>query len=117
MFSWLTGSKSVPTFIPSATDEYVWFAYIMLDIEENQEHVVTFWKALVEELKEDSTGLDAAMKLAAEKLGVAVPNSNFLAIYRWHNQLLTTPVGHPLMPLIVQKYFHYFLARPLPDNL
>ena len=114
--SWFTSSKAVPSFL--VHPEYVWFAYVILEIEEEQEDVINFWKTLVQELREsEEIGLDAAMKATATKRNVSVPNSNFLSIYRWHNQLVDTPVDHPLMPLVAQKYFHYFLKRPQPNTL
>lgn len=34
-----------------------------------------------------------------------------LGIYRWAQQALDTPLGHPLLPLLWQKFFTLYLAR------
>lgn len=37
--------------------------------------------------------------------------ANSLAIYRWSQQALDTPMDHPLLPLLWQNFFTLFLAR------
>jgi len=36
---------------------------------------------------------------------------NNLAIYRWSQQALDTPMDHPILPLLWQNFFSLFLAR------
>lgn len=42
------------------------------------------------------------------------PPSTMLSIYRWSQQALDTPLDHPLLPLLWQKFFLQFLARVPP---
>lgn len=37
--------------------------------------------------------------------------ANGLSIYRWSQQALDTPIGHPILPLLWQNFFALFLAR------
>lgn len=37
--------------------------------------------------------------------------TNGLSIYRWSQQALDTPIGHPILPLLWQNFFALFLAR------
>lgn len=38
-------------------------------------------------------------------------NINGLAIYRWSQQALNTPIEHPILSLLWQNFFTLFLAR------
>jgi hypothetical protein len=37
--------------------------------------------------------------------------SGYLSIYRWAQQAMDTPIDHPLLPLLWQKFFVLYLAR------
>ncbi|RZF35978.1 hypothetical protein LSTR_LSTR005391 [Laodelphax striatellus] len=48
---------------------------------------------------------------AANSLKIQQIPSSSLAIYRWSQQALDTPVDHPVLPLLWQKFFTLYLAR------
>ncbi|KAJ8880145.1 hypothetical protein PR048_016608 [Dryococelus australis] len=48
---------------------------------------------------------------AAQTVKIPCPPSASLSIYRWAYQALDTPLDHPLLPLIWQKFFLLYLAR------
>ena len=43
-------------------------------------------------------------------------NSNCLPIYKWSQMILDTPPDHPIQPILAQKFFGYYLARPSPGQ-
>ena len=115
--SWLSSGKSLNSFLPASLPDCPYFAFFILEIEEECESAVRFWKTLVEGLRDDETSLEAGMKSASGKLSIGVPNSNHLSIYRWCQQLLETPAHSQMSMVFAKKFFNYFLARPLPNNV
>ena len=67
--------------------------------------------------RDDETALEAGVKAAAGKLKIGVPNSNHLSIYRWCQQLIDAPQDGQMAVVFAKKFFNYFLARPLPNNV
>jgi hypothetical protein len=51
------------------------------------------------------------MQRAAHNLKIPTVPSASLSIYRWAQQALDTPLDHPLLPLLWQKFFNQYLAR------
>lgn len=51
------------------------------------------------------------LQKACGTLKLSVFSSNSLAIYRWSQQAIDTPMDHPLLPLLWQNFFSLFLAR------
>ncbi|KAL7985732.1 hypothetical protein Chor_013664 [Crotalus horridus] len=70
-------------------------------------------RVVVRELVTSSVSPDQALKKAQSQLKLPmVPSLQRLLIYRWAHQALSTPVDHPLLPLICQKFFLLYLQRP-----
>ena len=114
--AWISNSKSSITLLPASSFEFPWFAFLILEVEEENEEVVRLWKELIKELNKEDSYLDKSLKNAANNLKVQAPVSNSLSIYRWCQQMLDTPVEHPLMVLFAQKFFGYYVARPPPTE-
>ena len=89
--SWLSSGKGLNSLLPASLPDCPYFAFFVLEIEEECESAVKFWRALVEELREEEATLEAGVKAAAGRLKMGVPNSNHLSIYRWCQQLVDTP--------------------------
>lgn len=122
--TWLTSRNTAVTFLPyaSSTIEFAYFSFFVLELEEDYVDAREFWLSLVEELRIDETrpaqiSLEQAAKNVAKKNDVACFNTNFLSVYRWSQAVKDTPREHPMMVVFVQKFFSYFLARPIPDKL
>ena len=116
-FSWLSSScKNSLTFLTSSS-EFVYFAFFILEMEDEGELNKNLWPILVAELKLEDSSLEPALKAASKKVGDAKLDSNYLAIYRWSKQLLDTTDEHNLLAVFAQRFFGYYLARPLPDGL
>ena len=113
--SWFSsGGKYVNavSYLPSSS-EFAFFAYFMLEVEDETELNAKLWPDLVEELKNSDSDVETALK----NLKLGKLDSNFLPVYRWSKQFLDTNDGHPMLWVFAQRFFFYFLARPLPDNL
>ncbi|XP_049842891.1 ectopic P granules protein 5 homolog isoform X1 [Schistocerca gregaria] len=116
LISWVaSGSGTWASLVPrcSAPDA-PWLAYFALEVEHRaQEERPGLWRELLRELAstQGKANVDQALKRAAHTLKVPAPTSSSLAVYRWAQQALDTPLGHPLLPLLWQKFFELFLAR------
>ncbi|XP_075232112.1 ectopic P-granules autophagy protein 5 isoform X2 [Lycorma delicatula] len=117
LLSWVSSSSPVYTLLPKAAvscPHAPWFAYFALELEEfNIQNKNGLWKAILKELAA-ATGkasVDNAIKRAANTLKIPVIPSAALSIYRWSQQALDTPVDHPVLPLIWQKFYSLYLAR------
>ena len=53
LISWLSSGKALNSFLPASLSDCPYFAFFVLEIEEECESAVNFWKALVEELRDD----------------------------------------------------------------
>jgi hypothetical protein len=115
--SWLSSGKSLNSFLPASLPDCPYFAFLILEIEEESEVSVKFWKAFVNELRPEEVALEAAAKSAASKLKMSTPNPNYLSIYRWSQLLLDTPNDSQMLTVFAKKFFDYYLARPLPNNV
>jgi hypothetical protein len=78
----------------------------------------TIWPAVVAELSSqgDNSTLEKALKVISQRLKSPQVNSNCLPIYKWSQMILDTPPDHPIQPILAQKFFSYFLARPSPGQ-
>nr|CAD7586275.1 unnamed protein product [Timema genevievae] len=97
-----------------SSPECPWFAYQVLELEQEiLEEKTGLWGALLRELATATgkTNVDQALKKAAQSVKMVAPPSTSLSIYRWAQQALDTPLDHPLLPLLWQKFFTLFLAR------
>ncbi|KAK5643248.1 hypothetical protein RI129_007093 [Pyrocoelia pectoralis] len=116
LFKWASqstlpqGSLLAASSLPSC----VWLAYILIALEhEEREKLPGLWGEVLSQLKNQKgkVNVDAAIKKAANCVKVPSFTSSSLCIYRWAQQALDTPLEHPLLPLLWQKFFTLFLMR------
>ncbi|XP_063151942.1 ectopic P granules protein 5 homolog [Candoia aspera] len=120
LVSWIVAGNITPSFIEgNANPTQVWFAWSVLNMESIFEEDSQLRRVVVRELVTNSVSPDQALKKAQAQLKLPiVPSLQRLLIYRWAHQALSTPVDHPLLPLIWQKFFLLYLHRPgLQDGL
>ncbi|KAL0115562.1 hypothetical protein PUN28_010822 [Cardiocondyla obscurior] len=110
--SWATGSSS-STSLLSGTVQTIWLAYQILSTEQHDRELKTgLWREILRELSMQSKiSLDTALKRACATVKITPFGVNNLAIYRWSQQALDTPIDHPILPLLWQNFFSLFLAR------
>ncbi|XP_070795069.1 ectopic P granules protein 5 homolog [Pituophis catenifer annectens] len=120
LVNWIVAGNITPSFIEgNANSMQVWFAWSVLNMESIFEEDSQLRRVVVRELVTNSVSPDQALKKAQAHLKLPiVPSLQRLLIYRWAHQALSTPVDHPLLPLICQKFFLLYLQRPgLQDGL
>ncbi|XP_011143291.1 ectopic P granules protein 5 homolog isoform X2 [Harpegnathos saltator] len=110
--SWATGSSNSASLL-GGTVQAVWLAYqVLLSEEYDREMKTGLWREILRELSMQSKiSLDTALKRACATVKVTPFGVSHLAIYRWSQQALDTPLDHPLLPLLWQNFFSLFLAR------
>ncbi|XP_012532933.1 ectopic P granules protein 5 homolog isoform X2 [Monomorium pharaonis] len=110
--SWATGSSS-STSLLGGTVQTIWLAYQILSTEQYDRELKTgLWREILGELSMQSKiSLDTALKRACATVKMTPFGVNNLAIYRWSQQALDTPMDHPILPLLWQNFFSLFLAR------
>ncbi|KAH0560783.1 ectopic P granules protein 5 homolog isoform X1 [Cotesia glomerata] len=109
--NWATGTGSSASLLDGSTSS-TWLAYLILFTEQQVRELKTgLWRELLRELSSSKTSVDSALKRVCSTLKIPYQNSNSLAIYRWSQQALDTPLEHPLLPLLWQNFFTLFLAR------
>ncbi|PNF33683.1 hypothetical protein B7P43_G12333, partial [Cryptotermes secundus] len=114
--SWVaSGSAHAVSLLPRASSpESPWFAYFVLEMEQELiEERTGLWREVLRELAVASgkANVDQAVKKAVHNLKIPTLSAASLSIYRWSQQALDTPLDHPLLPLLWQKFFTLFLAR------
>ncbi|XP_033214682.1 ectopic P granules protein 5 homolog isoform X2 [Belonocnema kinseyi] len=111
--NWATGSSNCPSLLGGSVQS-IWVAYIVLYTEQYERELKTnLWREILRELcLQPKTCLDSALKKAFATVKMQPFNSNSLAIYRWSQQALDTPMDHPLLPLLWQNFFSLLLGRP-----
>ncbi|ETE56856.1 Ectopic P granules protein 5-like protein, partial [Ophiophagus hannah] len=114
LVSWIVAGNITPSFIEgNANSTQIWFAWSVLNMESIFEEDSQLRRVVVRELVTNSVSPDQALKKAQAQLKLPiVPSLQRLLIYRWAHQALSTPVDHPLLPLICQKFFLLYLQRP-----
>ncbi|XP_011312078.1 ectopic P granules protein 5 homolog isoform X2 [Fopius arisanus] len=110
--SWATGSGNSPSLL-GGTTQSVWLAYLVLTVEQQEKELKSglWWEFRRELCHQSKPSLDAALKRACVKRKIPPFSSNCLAVYRWSQQALDTPMNHPLLPLLWQNFFALFLSR------
>jgi hypothetical protein len=116
--SWFSNTScNGSTILPSST-EFLYFAYIILDIEEEHEESLGIWKALVDALKVEGSVLDQCVKQVSKDLKLSRIDTNFLSIYRWSKQFLdATDEADQMQLAYAQRFLRLYLARPEPNEL
>ncbi|CAH1257809.1 EPG5 [Branchiostoma lanceolatum] len=118
LVSWMSSSTGPPTFLDKPTQTGVWVAYQVLQAESMWEEDTQLRKMLENALQQDSNiSVDGAVKNVSSELHLpSAPPIHRLMIYRWAQQALATPLDHPLLPLIWQRFFQIYLHRPAADS-
>ncbi|KAF7282452.1 hypothetical protein GWI33_002679 [Rhynchophorus ferrugineus] len=115
IFKWVSsGSNSVNTLLSSSLASYPWLAFVFLEIEHQEREIRSgLWREILIQLakQKGKINVDNAIKKAASVVKITPFSSGWLCLYRWAQQSLDTPVDHPLLPLLWQKFFNLFLAR------
>ncbi|CAH1956914.1 unnamed protein product [Acanthoscelides obtectus] len=115
LFKWVTNSPtSNGTLLSSALSNYTWLAYMMIAIEFDERELHTgLWNEILVQLSRQTgkISVDQAIRKAASNLNLPPFTSGYLTIYRWAQQALDTPLDHPLLPLMWQRFFTLYLAR------
>ncbi|XP_053972222.1 ectopic P granules protein 5 homolog [Hylaeus volcanicus] len=111
-FNWATGSSN-STSLLGGSIQSIWVAHQILTVEQyNREIKSGLWREILRELSAQSKiSLDTAIKRACITVKMQPFGGNALFIYRWSQQALDTPMGHPILPLLWQNFFALFLAR------
>ncbi|XP_078530871.1 ectopic P granules protein 5 homolog [Lissotriton helveticus] len=118
LVSWIVAGNVTPSFIEGLSGpSQVWFAWVVLNMESIFEEDSQLRRVVEWELLSNPTFTpDQALKKAQTQLKLPVaPSLQRLMIYRWAHQALATPVDHPILPLIWQKFFLLYLHRPGPQ--
>ncbi|XP_010075548.1 PREDICTED: ectopic P granules protein 5 homolog, partial [Pterocles gutturalis] len=117
LVSWIVAGNATPSFVEgNASSSQVWFSWVVLNMESIFEEDSQLRRVVERELVLNALTPDQALKKAQTQLKLPiVPSLQRLMIYRWAHQALATPAGHPLMPLIWQKFFLLYLHRPGPQ--
>ncbi|KAK1120451.1 hypothetical protein K0M31_012430 [Melipona bicolor] len=110
--NWATGSSNSVSLLGKSTQS-VWVAYqVLLTEQYNREIKTKLWHEILKELSvQPKISLDTAIKRACATVKMQPFGANGLFIYRWSQQALDTPIGHPILPLLWQNFFALFLAR------
>uniref|UniRef100_A0A8C4NNN7 Ectopic P granules protein 5 homolog n=1 Tax=Eptatretus burgeri TaxID=7764 RepID=A0A8C4NNN7_EPTBU len=119
LMSWVVTGNISPSFIEGDSNgKNVWLAWTALNAEALFEESSQLRKFVEMELQKDlRISADQALKVAQSRLKLQyVPTAQRLMIYRWLHQALATPLEHPLLPLIWQKFFLLYLHRPDKEN-
>ncbi|XP_064630038.1 ectopic P granules protein 5 homolog isoform X2 [Lineus longissimus] len=118
LFSWIASGNNLPSFIDKqAMPEFPWLAYMILNAESKFEEESGLWKSLQAELVNDAgIGVEQAVKRIATHLKFPLsPTAGRLTIYRWGQQAMATDTEHPLFPVMWQRFFLRYLARPATE--
>lgn len=112
---WMTSNNDNGSIIMSdCLSSFPYLAYFMIEIEHEEREVKTgFWKELLLQLNRQTSkiNVDQAIKKASNSLNIPPTTSGSLCIYRWAQQAMDTPMDHPLLPLLWQKFFTLYLTR------
>ncbi|CAG9856312.1 unnamed protein product [Phyllotreta striolata] len=114
LFKWVSSNNSNGSLISNSLSAFTWLAYLTISVEhEERERRTGLWNEILVQLSKQKgkINVDLAIKKAASSLKIPSFVSSYLCIYRWAQQALDTPLDHPLLPLLWQKFFNLFLAR------
>lgn len=107
-------SNPAISILPNSLASYPWLAYVFLEIEHQEREVRSgLWTEVLIQLSKQKgkINVDNAIKKSASVVKVTPFSSSWLSIYRWAQESLDTPLDHPLLPLLWQKFFTLFLSR------
>ncbi|KAJ8035761.1 Ectopic P granules protein 5-like [Holothuria leucospilota] len=107
-----SGTQMV-SFLNSTNSKHTWLAYTVLLAETKFLESREILKGLIHEMQRNvDMPPEAALKKACSKLKLDFSLTvQMLPIYRWSQLALDTDLAHPLMPIIWQKFFVFYLQR------
>lgn len=106
------GDKSSSLVPVQSLPHYPWFAWCVLISECSQKQTQDLWLGVLNEMSlEGGTTVDMALKKASAAFKIYSPPVLNLPVYRWCLQAIGTPVSHPILPLLWQQFFLYYLQR------
>ncbi|XP_034396490.1 ectopic P granules protein 5 homolog isoform X2 [Cyclopterus lumpus] len=117
LVSWIAGNAT-PSFIEGQSlSAEVWFAWQVLNMEGMFEEDSQLRRCIEHELlSEPNISPEQALKNAQQRLKLPVaPSLQRLQVYRWACQALATPLDHPLLPLVWQKFLQLYFRQPGPE--
>jgi hypothetical protein len=119
VWSIVSSSSSPSIFTSVSIKEFPWLAFFSLCAEQEFEEKEGIWKQLLRQLKKDAKiSVDNALKKAFVEL--KTPQGSFssdsLSIYRWAEFCSSLEPGHPIVPLVWQKFFSLYLQRPILES-
>ncbi|XP_077996830.1 ectopic P granules protein 5 homolog [Glandiceps talaboti] len=118
LMSWMVFGNSMPSLMEKPSQEWPWLAYGILCVESRYEEDTQLRSIVCTLLSRDSKLTpEGAIKKASTKLKLPyTATANRLMVYRWAYQGLETPMDHPLMPIIWQRFFMVYLQRLAPEQ-
>ncbi|XP_070546998.1 ectopic P granules protein 5 homolog isoform X2 [Ptychodera flava] len=118
VFSWMVSGNSMPSLMEKPSAEWPWLAYGILCVESRYEEDSQLRSTVCTLLSRDSKLTpDAAVKKASSKLKLPYsPAASRLMVYRWVYQALETPMDHPLLPILWQRFFMVYLQRQAAEQ-
>lgn len=106
------GDKSSSLVPLQSLPDYPWFAWCVLVSECSQKQTQDLWLSVLNEMSLDgSITVEMALKKASAAVKIYSPPVLNLPVYRWCLQAIGTPVSHPILPLLWQQFFLYYLQR------
>ncbi|XP_071084165.1 ectopic P granules protein 5 homolog [Haliotis cracherodii] len=117
--SWIASGVTLPSLMErNSFPEFTWLASMILVVEADYEADTKLWLSLVQEMYTDTKlSPDQAHRRVVPKLKLEqAPVFARLNIYRWAQQALDTPVSHPFLPVVWQRFFLLYLGRQVFDS-
>ncbi|XP_022249483.1 ectopic P granules protein 5 homolog isoform X2 [Limulus polyphemus] len=107
------GGNKWPSLLPlNPLPKFPWFAWSVLCVETNESSSSSLWKGILQELERNpEQATTVAIKKVATALKLPIPPIDQLPIYRWAQQAVSTPLDSPILPLLWQKFFTFYLQR------
>ncbi|KAK7484299.1 hypothetical protein BaRGS_00024424, partial [Batillaria attramentaria] len=109
------GSGGQPSLMERASlPDFGWLAAQILHVESAVELESGVWPSVQHDLLANpSLSVEAALKHVVMRLKPeTAPVAGRLCIYRWAQQALDMPLDHPLLPIVWQRFFSFYLGRP-----
>ncbi|XP_076366500.1 ectopic P-granules autophagy protein 5 isoform X2 [Tachypleus tridentatus] len=107
------GGNKWPSLLPlNPLPQFPWLVWSVLSVETDESSTSSLWKRILQELERSpELPTTVAVKKVASALKLPVPPIDQLPIYRWAHQAVSTPVDSPILPLLWQKFFTFYLQR------
>ncbi|XP_046571414.1 LOW QUALITY PROTEIN: ectopic P granules protein 5 homolog [Haliotis rubra] len=117
--SWIASGVTLPSLMDrNSFPEFTWLAFMILVVEADYEADTKLWLSLVQDMYGDTKLTpDQAHRRVIPKLKLEqAPAFARLNIYRWAQQALDSPISHPFLPVVWQRFFLLYLGRQVFDS-